>query len=60
MRFSVVVTLTTFLVSLAGAVSSTDEYQDAVCRLMKCSLTEAQNSFVLGYRTVGLHGQPQY
>jgi hypothetical protein len=61
MRFSViagVAALATLLPSLAGAVSSTDEYQDAVCHFVEGSPIEDQNSLVLGYRPVGLHAQP--
>jgi hypothetical protein len=60
MRFQAIAgfALTAFLPSLAGAVSSTDEYQDAVCRSVGRSLREAQNSLILGYRTVGLPTQP--
>jgi hypothetical protein len=60
MRFSVIagLALTAFLPSLAGAVSSTDEYQDAVRRLTEGPLSEAQNSLISGYRPVGLHAQP--
>jgi hypothetical protein len=60
MRFSAIAgfALTAFLPSLAGAVSSTDEYQDAVRRLTEGPLSEAQNSLISGYRPVGLHAQP--
>jgi hypothetical protein len=59
MRFSVIAALTTLLPSLAIAVSSTDEYQDAVCRSVEgLMIMKAQNSLALGYRPIGLHAQP--
>jgi hypothetical protein len=58
MKFSVIAALASCLPSLAGAVSSTDEYRDAVCCSQELFLMEVQTHPVLGYRTIGLLAQP--